>query len=95
VISWEDWGENISNKRFDMFCQIITYISVMLSIALVFSGSFKWWWKAFSFVFGVSSAVIGHRYLSEKSKRGLSYLGVVGLPVLIIILFQLRKGVTL
>lgn len=91
IISWEVWNNGKHENRLHEICWIVSYIALGLSFMSVFYSEIgEWWWALPKLAISVVLAVIGTNYISDKGKIGLSYLGLVGLPILAILIINMN-----
>ena len=91
IISWDVWNNSKHDNRLHEICWIASYLAMGLSVISVFYSEIgEWWWSLPKIAFGIALTVFGARYISDKGKRGLSYLGLIGLPVLSILIIHMN-----
>lgn len=91
IINWNVCSNKKHENRLHEICWIISYLAAGLAIVTVFYSEIgEWWWTLPKLVLSIVLAIIGTNYISDKGKIGLSYLGVLGLPILAILIINMN-----
>ena len=91
IINWNVCSNKKHENRLDEICWIISYLALCIAIISVFYSEIgEWWWTLPKLALSIVLAIIGTNYISDKGKIGLSYLGVLGLPILAILIINMN-----
>lgn len=95
ILLWGGVGYNVmkgSDKKASVInwaCFLISYASMAIGIVFLFNNTMgHWWWSVFRLFFAVGIGFIISEFMSERTKEGIAYLGILILPFLTIFTFR-------
>lgn len=100
LLAWGGVGLHVADKGkgfafLDAAATIVSVVALSTGIAFVFSTRIgPWWWGIFRFVFAVFIGIIVGGYLSSGGKKVLTYVGILMLPVITIITFNVLPSLS-